>query len=73
MVVVVVVVVVVVGEVVDVSRHPRSELHSLLVIAASSSTAEVVVLYSEVVNAEEWMLTGWTAVVKTELGTLEIR
>jgi hypothetical protein len=45
-VVVVVVVVVgeVVGEVVDVLGQPLSLLHSLLVIAASSSTAEVVVL-----------------------------
>jgi len=36
-------------------------------------TAEVLVPYDEVVNAEEWMLTGWTAVVKTDLGTLEIK
>ena len=36
-------------------------------------SAEVVVPYSEIVNAEEWMLTGWTAVVQTDLGTLEIK
>ena len=29
--------------------------------------------YGEVLNAEEWMLTGWTAVVQTDLGTLEIK
>ena len=36
-------------------------------------STEVMVPYSEVVNAEDWMLTGWTAVVKTDLGTLEIK
>jgi len=36
-------------------------------------STEVMVPYNEVVNAEEWMLTGWTAVVKTDLGTLEIK
>ena len=44
MVVVVVVVVVVVGEVVGVLGQPLSLVHSLFAIAASSSTAEVVVL-----------------------------
>jgi hypothetical protein len=36
-------------------------------------TTSVALPYDEALNAEEWMLTGWTAVVKTDLGTLEIK
>jgi len=35
--------------------------------------AEVKVPYVDVINAEEWMLTGWKALVTTDLGTLEIK
>jgi ribosome modulation factor len=35
--------------------------------------AEVMVPYNDVVKAEDWMLTGWRALVHTELGTLEIK
>ena len=35
--------------------------------------AEVMVPYSDIKKAEEWMLTGWKALVTTDLGTLEIK
>ena len=35
--------------------------------------AEVQVPYKDVVEAEDWMLTGWKALITTDLGTLEIK
>ena len=35
--------------------------------------AEVRVPYGDITKAEEWMLSGWKALVTTDLGTLEIK